>query len=210
MSCPYLIGLTGDVGAGKSTVRRWLEANGVAALDADAVVHALLAEDVGAQRAIVQRFGPAAAAADGGIDRAALARMVFADAAALADLEAVLHPRVRDRTLDWLASCRAEVAVVEAVKLVEGGLAARCDEVWLVLAALRDRAERVRVRGWDEAEVARRVAAASALAPRLAMATEVIDNTGAPEATCAQLDAAWRRLERRRRLRARGDRTADR
>lgn len=195
---PYLIGLTGDVGAGKSTVRRWLEAKGVAALDADAVVHTLLGDGGEARRAVMERFGDTVVAPDGGIDRAALARVVFGDAAALADLEAILHPLVRARTRTWLASCGAEVAVVEAVKLVEGGLAAQCDAVWLVLAASHRRAERIRVRGWDDAETARRMAAATPLSPRLAMATEVIDNTGTPEATAAQLEAAWRRLELRR------------
>lgn len=194
----YLIGLTGDVGAGKSTVRRWLEAKGAAALDADAVVHALLSDGGVACRAVMDRFGDEVGAPDGGIDRAALARVVFGDAAALVDLETILHPLVGARTRAWLASCGAAVAVVEAVKLVEGGLAADCDAVWLVLAASRRRAERVRVRGWDAAETARRMGAATPLAPRLAMATEVIDNTGTPEATVAQLEAAWQRLERRR------------
>jgi len=197
---PYLIGLTGDVGAGKSTVRQWLEAKGVAALDADAVVRSLLVDDADAIRAVVHRFGRAMVGADGAIDRAALARVVFADAAALASLEALLHPLVRNRTNRWLVACADDVAVVEAVKLVEGSLAARCDEVWLVLAAARERDRRVRGRGWDAAETARRMAAGTPLAPRLAMATEVIDNTGAPGATAAQCDAAWLRLGRRRSL----------
>lgn len=193
---PYLIGLTGDVGAGKSTVRRWLEARGAAALDADAVVHELLAPGGPAVEAVVAAFGAAVRSGDGGVDRPALAARVFGDAEALGVLEALLHPLVAERTARWLAACTADVAVVEAVKLIESGMAARCDAVWLVVADRRARAERIRVRGWDGAEIERRLRAEAPFAPRLAVATEVIDNTGPAEATAAQLAAAWSRLRR--------------
>ncbi|MEO8084819.1 MAG: dephospho-CoA kinase, partial [Ardenticatenales bacterium] len=191
---PFLIGLTGDVGAGKSTVRGWLEAQGAAALDADAVVHALLAPGGAAVRAVIEAFGPAFRGADGGIDRRALAVRVFEDRGALTALEGLLHPMVREATDRWLAACTADVAVVEAVKLIESGMAARCDAVWLVVADGRVRAERVRMRGWDDAEVARRLQADAPFAPRLARATEVIDNTGDADATAVQLARAWRRM----------------
>ncbi len=195
---PFRLGLTGDVGAGKSTVRRWLEAAGAAAIDADAVVHALLADDPAVRAAVAERFGPAVAPG-GGIDRAALAAVVFGDPAALAALEAILHPRVAAVIDAWWGGVEADVAVVEAVKLVEAGLAERCDGVWLVVAAAPARAARLTVRGWGPAEIARRMAAAPPLAPRLAAATEVIDNTGPPDATAAQLEAAWARLRVARR-----------
>jgi len=143
--------------------------------------------------AVAERFG-GAVGPGGAIDRAALARAVFADAAALAALEAILHPRVGARIDAWFAGVDAPIAVVEAVKLVEAGLAARLDAVWLVVAAAPERARRLRARGWDAGEVARRMAAAPPLAPRLAVATEVIDNTGPPAATVVQLAAALARL----------------
>lgn len=174
-------------------MRRWLEAAGAAALDADAVVHDLLDGDAGVRSAVAARF-PEAVGRSGAIDRAALARTVFGDAAALAALEAILHPRVGAAIDAWLGGVEAPIAVVEAVKLVEAGLAARLDAVWLVVAAAPERARRLRARGWDDAEIARRMAAAPPLAPRLAVATEVIDNTGPPAATAVQLAAAFARL----------------
>lgn len=174
-------------------MRRWLEAAGAAAIDADAVVHDLLAGDDGVRAAVAARFG-GVVGGGGAIDRAALARAVFADAAALAALEAILHPRVGEAIDAWLEGVDAPIAVVEAVKLVEAGLAARLDAVWIVVAAAPERARRLRARGWDDGEIARRMAAAPPLAPRLAVATEVIDNTGTPAATAVQLAAALARL----------------
>ncbi len=130
------IGLTGPIGCGKSTVAGWLgERPGVVAIDADEVAREVVEPGEPALEAVFARFGDAVRAPDGSLDRAALGRIVFADPAALRDLEAITHPAVRARILARLADAEAagaQAVVIEAIKLVEGGLADLCDEVWLV------------------------------------------------------------------------------
>lgn len=190
-----MVGLTGDVGGGKSTVRAWLADRGAAVLDADEVVHRLLARDDAVIAAVAGRFG-AGMVGPPGVDRPALAAVVFADPGALAALEALLHPAVLAAVRAWLAAARADVAVVEAVKLVEGGLANEVDRVWLVTCTAAERALRLRGRGWSAEQIARRLAAAPPPGPRLARADVVLDNSGPWVATQAQLRAAWSGLSR--------------
>ncbi len=197
MAACWTIGLVGDAGAGKSTVRAWLEARGVAALDADAIVHRVLERDRAVVEAVAARFGEEVRAAGGGIDRAVLGAIVFGDPAALADLERLVHPVVIRAVEEWLNKVESDVAVVEAVKLVESGLAARLDELWLVMCDRRARQARLAERGWSAAAIADRQAAAPPLAPRLALAGVIIDNSGAPEATERQLEVAWARVRDR-------------
>lgn len=189
-----IIGLTGDVGSGKSTIRAWLAERGAATLDADAVVHDLLAGDAAIVAAVAARFGPSVRDPAGGIDRNAMAAVAFRDPTALADLERILHPAVIRTTRAWLAEASAAVAVVEAVKLVEAGMHVDCTAVWLVACDAAVRRVRLRGRGWSPDAIERRMSAAPPLRPRLAAATEVIDNSGSIEATAAQLEAAWGRL----------------
>ncbi|MCE7937424.1 dephospho-CoA kinase [bacterium] len=193
-----LIGVTGAAGCGKSTVCRWLAEQGTATLDADQVVHDILARDAAVIRAVVARFGGGVERATGGIDRRALADTVFGDPAALEDLERLVHPAVHAAVRGWLDRIRTPVVAVEAVKLVESGLAATCSDVWLVVCAAAEQRSRLRDRGWSHDVIDRRLAASPPLAPRLAVASEVIDNSGPPSATRAQLTAAWSRLRGRR------------
>jgi dephospho-CoA kinase len=130
---------------------------------------------------------------DGSLDREALGRIVFADAAALADLEAITHPHVRRRVtelLDRAASAGDPFVVVEAIKLVEGGLAATCDEVWLVECSEEEQRQRLIGRGMAPDDMARRVSSQGAdLVDRLAPhATRRI-------ATSGSLDETRRRVE---------------
>jgi dephospho-CoA kinase len=185
------IGLTGDVGAGKSTVLAWLREHGANVLDADHVVHRLLAEDDDLIQAVGKRFGAHVLSA-AGVDRAALGRMVFADPAALAQLETLLFPRVRRACERWLETCSG-VAVFEAVKLVEAGMDSDFDRLWLVTCARDVRRDRLRVRGWSSEQIGLRIAAGGPLVARLAAADEVIDNSGSLGATRRQLTSAWRR-----------------
>lgn len=184
------IGLTGDVGSGKSKVLDWFAARGAAVLDADQVVHQLLAADGAVQTAVGLRFGRELLGPGGAVDRKALAARVFQDAEARRDLEAILHPVVRERIAAWLDDQAADTMVVEAIYLVGSPLAERLDQIWLVLADAAARRERLRVRGWSAEAIAARMAAAPPLAPRLAAATQVIDNSGSWAATEAQLARA--------------------
>ncbi len=194
---PVLIGLTGPIGCGKSTVARWLaERDDVEAVDADAVARDVLDPGTPEIEAVYGRFGTELRRPDGTLDRAALGRIVFADPAALADLEAIVHPAVRPRILALVedAARRGRRAVViEAIKLVDGGLAELCDEVWLVTCAPEVQRTRLDDRGLSPADAATRIAAQGELAERVrAQATRVIDSSGSADAT---REAAWTALD---------------
>ena len=184
MSRALRIGLTGPIGCGKSTVAGWLAARGAVAVDADAVARAVTAPGEPAHEAVLARFGDPVRGADGALDRAALARLVFADAAALRDLEAIVHPAVRPHILAAIEAADragAPAVVVEAIKLVEGGLAALCDEVWLVTCDPGAQRARLAGRGMAPADARRRVAAQGDLVGRLRPhATRVLATDGAP------------------------------
>jgi len=182
------IGLTGPIGCGKSTVARWLgERQGVIAVDADRIAQEVLGPGTAEVEAVYRRFGPALRRADGTLDRAELGRLVFADPVALRDLEAIVHPAVRPRILAAIAEADragARAVVVEAIKLVEGGLAESCDEVWLVTCDEEVQLERLIGRGMEPTDAAARLAAQRGLATRLRpRATRVIDTSGSAEAT---------------------------
>ena len=182
------IGLTGPIGCGKSTVARWLgERQGVIAVDADRIAQEVLGPGTAEVEAVYRRFGPALRRADGTLDRAELGRLVFADPVALRELEAIVHSAVRPRILAAIAEADragARAVVVEAIKLVEGGLAESCDEVWLVTCDEEVQLERLIGRGMEPTDAAARLAAQRGLATRLRpRATRVIDTSGSAEAT---------------------------
>ena len=162
-------------------------------LDADHVVHRLLAEDEQLVDEISRTFGDVVGVG-GGVDRAALAGIVFGDPGQLAALEALLFPAVRRACEAWLAR-QTVVAVVEAVKLVESGMHQGLDRLWLLTCDRRVRRRRLEKRGWSGAQIADRMAAGGPLLPRLAAADVVVDNSGDWSATRAQLARAWHRTE---------------
>jgi dephospho-CoA kinase len=176
------IGLTGPIGCGKSTVAGWLWQHGAAVIDADEIARAVTAPGEPAHDEVLARFGEAVRGADGMLDRAALARLVFSDPAALADLEAIVHPAVRPRILVAIAAADAKGAravVIEAIKLVEAGLAELCDEVWLVDCKPATQRARLAGRGMDTAEARLRIAAQGDLVARLRpRATRVLRTDG--------------------------------
>lgn len=188
------IGLTGPIGCGKSTVAGWLIERGAVAIDADAVARAVTAPGEAGHQAVLERFGDAVRGPDGLLDRAALAGLVFADGAALADLEAIVHPLVRQRILAAVAASDAAGApavVVEAIKLVEGGLAELCDEVWLVTCSPEAQRDRLASRGMAAADAERRIAAQGDLAARVRPSvTRTLVTDGAPSAAEAAASAA--------------------
>src|SRR5260370_18863573 len=143
-----VIGLTGPIGAGKSTVAGMLRSLGEKVLDADALAHDEQSRGTVGYSAIVQTFGTKVLGEDKEVDRKKLADEVFGDPAKLAKLERILHPRVIARILEARKMLReSEVLVVEAIKLLESSLRNVCDEVWVVLAPREVMLERLEVRG---------------------------------------------------------------
>jgi dephospho-CoA kinase len=190
------IGLTGPIGCGKSTVAGWLgERPGVVVIDADQVARDVLDPGEPALDAVAARFGRELLREDGTLDRAALGRVVFADPAALRDLEAIVHPAVRPRIMEAIAGADydgAQAVVVEAIKLVEGGLAETCDEVWFVTCDPGVQLARLVGRGSSESDATERIAAQAGMAERLrSSATRVIDASGDRGDVFAAVDAAF-------------------
>jgi len=181
-----VIGLTGNIGCGKSTVAAMLRDEGVATIDADEVAREVRLNDSDARAAIERRFGT--------YDAAELGRIVFDDPVALADLEAILHPRVRGAIRARLAELEqggVEVSAVEAIKLFESPLADACDQVWVVRCDPADALRRLATsRGMDEAAAQRRIAAQSSQEEKVAAADVVIDGSAPLEETRRQVERA--------------------
>lgn len=191
-----VIGLTGNIASGKSSVARMLADLGAETIDADAIAHELLAAGTPEAAMIAQRFGPEVMRPDGSVDRAALGRIVFSDPQALADLERIVHPGVRRRVYELLERSTAEVVVLEAIKLLEGPLVERVDTVWVVTAPREVRIARlVQERGLSPEEAARRVDAQSPEAEKVRRADVVLHNDGSWEDLRAQVRDAWQRLQ---------------
>jgi dephospho-CoA kinase len=188
------IGITGPIGCGKSQIVRWLAELGVSVVDADREAQAVTAPGHPVHDAVLARFGAGVRTAEGTLDRGALARLVFADADALAALEGIVHPAVRPRIMAALRRAEeggAAAVAIEAIKLVEGGLASLCDEVWLVVCDAAVQRERLLGRGMPAADAALRMAAQAGLSERLApAATLVLDTSGPTAATRARVVAA--------------------
>jgi dephospho-CoA kinase len=185
---PLRIGITGPIGCGKTTVAGWLgERPDVVVVDADLEARLVLAPGTAEAQAVYERFGDGLRREDGTLDRAALGRIVFADPEALRALESIVHPAVRPRILAAISAAEvagADAVVIEAIKLVEGGLAELCDEVWLVTCEPTVQHERLVARDGDPEDAARRIDAQGDLAGRLRhAATRVIDTSGTTAAT---------------------------
>jgi dephospho-CoA kinase len=193
---PFVIGLTGGIGTGKSAVLADLVSLGAEGIDADRVAHAVAAPDGPAYALIVAEFGRDILASDGRIDRGRLGQRVFADAAQLARLEAIVHPVVGEAVTARIAASRAHAVVIEAIKLMEAGLNRRlCDEVWVTRCSLQQQFARLRAsRGMSEAEVRLRLALQMPTKQMIAQAHRVMDTGGSRAETGVQALAAWAAL----------------
>lgn len=187
----FTVGLTGGVGSGKSTVAGLFAALGVPVIDTDDIARRLTAPAGEALADIREAFGGALIQADGGLDRAAMRRLVFADADARRRLEAILHPRIRAAVLQALAVLDAPYAVLVVPLLVEtGAYGDVIDRVLVVDCPEPLQIERVMARsGLTRDEAAAILAAQATRAERLAAADDVIDNRGSPDALRAVVAA---------------------
>jgi dephospho-CoA kinase len=190
---PFVIGLTGPIGSGKSHVLSVLVSLGAEGIDADLVAHEVMAPAGPAYAAIVAEFGPGILGPDGAVERAKLGARVFGDAAALARLEAIVHPAVGRAIRAQIAAATAPVVVIEAIKLLEAGLArALCDQAWVTLCTRSHQYARLKTsRGMGPDEVRRRLASQMPAAQMAAQADRVIRTDGTPAETAHAALAAW-------------------
>jgi dephospho-CoA kinase len=193
---PIVIGLTGPIGSGKSHVRSVLVSLGAEGIDADRVAHEVMAPDGPAYAGIVAQFGPDILGSDGLIDRGKLGARVFGDPAALARLEAIVHPAVGQAIRDRVEASTAPLVVIEAIKLLEAGLArSLCDQVWVALCTRRHQFARLQAsRGMSADEVRRRLANQMPPAQMTAQAHRVIRTDGTTAETAQTVLAAWAEL----------------
>jgi dephospho-CoA kinase len=191
---PYRIGLTGNIACGKSTVGRMLVERGAEYVDADLLVHALMEPGTAENEQIATRFGPDVRDASGRIDRGALGAIVWRNPAELRDLEAILHPGVRAEIRRRLVESRAPAIVVDAIKLLESGLAEQLDAVWVVTCMPDEQLRRLTgPRGLTEQEARERIAAQAPQTEKVRRAAVVIDNSGPLANTERQVEEAWER-----------------
>lgn len=194
-SYPLLIGLTGNIGTGKSTVARMLAKQGAHTIDADKVAHEVMRPGTPVHRQIVEAFGPDILTPGGEIDRKRLGAQVFADAAALKELEALVHPATLQAIQRRVRATSADVVVIEAIKLVEVGLADVCDSVWVTTCRSEQQVHRIMVgRGLSRAEAEQRVRAQPPQEDKIARADVVIDTSGTLSQTREQARSAWEQL----------------
>ncbi len=190
-----VIAITGNIGSGKSTVARMLEARGAIRIDADQLARDVVAPGTSGLAAIVGRFGPTVLATDGSLDRAALGGIVFDDDAARRDLEALTHPRIRDAMAAKIAAALAAEAPLIAVEvplLFETGLDRAFPATLLVAAPEDVRLARIIARDGLTAKEARaRIAAQMAESDKRTRATWVLDNHAGPDALAAAVAELW-------------------
>ncbi len=187
------VGLTGGIGAGKSTVARRLADHGAVVVDADRIAREVVEPGTDGLAAVVEAFGPGVLDDDGRLDRPALGRVVFADEQARLRLNAIVHPRIAVRTHELFAAAPADAVVVHDVPLlVENRLGAGYHLVLVVHAPAPERVRRlVTERGMAEADALARVSAQADDDARRAAADVWLDNTGAPQVVLAAVDHLW-------------------
>jgi dephospho-CoA kinase len=194
----YVVGLTGGIGSGKSTVLQMLAARGAEVLDADAIVHELQQPGEDAHAEIVEAFGPGVLAPDGTLDRAAIASIVFADAEKREVLNAITHPKVGKRFGERLAALRdTDKIVVLDIPLLgasKSGSEKLANAIVVVTASEPVRLDRLEMRGLSRDDAAARIAAQITDEERLKLADYVLENNGSVGDLEKQVDELWEKL----------------
>lgn len=190
----YVIGITGNIGTGKSVVRKMLEHLGAYGIDADALGHRAIAKGAPGYKPVLETFGRYVLGADEQIDRNKLSRIVFTDPEALPLLEKIIHPLV-DQALDLIIRRATQrVIVVEAIKLVEANINKDCNSLWVTYAPPEVQLARlIQNRKMSESEARQRMASQPPQERKMAAADVIIKNTGPFEDTWNQVLAAWKK-----------------
>ena len=190
-----IIGLTGNIGTGKSLVLKMLEHCGALGIDADRLTQDFLKEDSPTYPHIIKHFGREVVDISGGIDRKKLGEIVFSDPQELKALEAILHPWVSTAAGNIIRHAPAPVVVIEAIKLLESGLARQCDSIWVVDAEAETVYQRLKkTRDMTRAQVDMRLAQQSSAAHKQQHADLIIHNNGTSRDTWRQVLEGWRYL----------------
>lgn len=188
----YVIGLTGNIATGKSVVRKMLEHLGAYGIDADALGHRAIAKGAPGYEEVVRTFGNWILAPDGQIDRTRLARVVFSDPDALAMLESIVHPLVRQAVDILIRRSSQHVVVIEAIKLLEGPLRKACDTIWVTYAPRAVQISRLtQKRGLSVSVANQRIKSQPPQIEKVKAANTIIHNEGSFEHTWQQVSAAW-------------------
>lgn len=191
----YVIGITGNIGTGKSLVRKMLQHLGASTIDADGLSHQVMAPGAPAYKPVIEWFGKWILSDDGRVDRNRLGAVAFAHPVALKRLEALTHPIIGKGIDTLITRAKQKVVAVEAIKLLEGDLKDRVDAIWVVDAPVEMQLQRlVEKRGMSELEARKRIAAQNSQEEKLQAATVVIKNTGDPNQTFAQVQAEWAKI----------------
>jgi dephospho-CoA kinase len=197
---PRILGITGNIACGKTAVGKMLLAMGAERyIDADAVVHGLYLRGQPIAVRVAQVFGSQVLVPDGSVDRKALGDIVFQDTEAMRRLEAIVHPAVGRAIANELGAVSPMgIAIIDAVKLLEGGSGAFCQSKWMVICAEEQEMARLIARNDLSPDEARaRLRAQPPVKPGLSLVDEVIDNSGSLEETRRQVAAAFERFLKR-------------
>lgn len=191
-----VIGLTGGIASGKSSVARLLAERGVPVIDADHLARVAVEAGMPAAVAIRAAFGDQVFTVDGSLDRAALGRLVFGDATARRRLEGIMHPAIgqlAEAKLVELRAAGAPLVIYMAPLLIEAGVTDRVDEIWVVYVDRETQLTRLMARdGIGRAEAERKLAAQLSMEEKKAYGRVVIDNRGTSEELAARVDELWR------------------
>jgi len=195
-----LVGLTGGIGSGKSTVARLLEKRGAVVFDADLLAREAVEPGTPGHAAVIERFGADVLAPGGELDREALASIVFADPSARRDLEEIVHPEVRRLFAEGSEAYRDtdRVVVFSAPLLVETGMHTAFEILVVVSATVATQIERLmRQRGMSESSIRARIVAQAPLEDKAAVADFLVDNEGTLDELESQVDRVWNDLSAR-------------
>ncbi|MBX3050170.1 MAG: dephospho-CoA kinase [Caldilineaceae bacterium] len=188
-----VIGLTGNIATGKSTILKYLAEKGAAIIDADKLAHRVMEPGGAAYEAVVRSFGRDILNDDGTINRKRLGDIVFSDTSALGRLEKLVHPKVFELGNQEIDEAKSPLVILEAIKLLEAGLMVTlCDEVWVVISNFANQLRRLMEnRNMEESKAERIISIQPPQAAKVNQADRVIENNGALEELHAQLDTIW-------------------